>query len=49
MQGVEVLECVFITVGSPLAHYWLTIDSLLGAIWVDFTSAVRRLWAQLWI
>ena len=32
MQVVELLECVFITVGSLLAHYWLTIDSLLGAI-----------------
>ena len=35
MQVVQVLECVFITPDSLLAHYRLTIGSLLVAIWVD--------------
>ena len=32
MQGVELLECVFMTIDSLLAHYRLTISSLLVAI-----------------
>ena len=32
MQVVQVLECVFMTVDSLLAHCWLTIGSLLVAI-----------------
>ena len=32
MQVVQVLECVFMTVDSLLAHYWLTIGECLGRL-----------------
>ncbi len=33
MQVVQVLECVFMTVDSLLAHYWLTIGGYLSRFW----------------
>ena len=33
MQVVQVLECVFMTVDSLLAHYWLTIGGYSSRYW----------------